>query len=119
MKDKDIKKIKKYAEKMLVAEREASIQEGLRHMLNDDYFKAKQKLTKQLNQLSLEDLKTVMTYKKLGEDIDFGVDYHQTFDQIYNSIHFDKETMIHKLTHTLKLSEYIDFALDDIKRSTQ
>jgi len=118
MKDKDIKKIKKHAEKMLVAEREASFQEGLRHMLNDDYFKAKHKLTKQLNALSLEDLQTIMTYKRLGEDIDFGLDYHQTFDQIYKSIYFDKETLIHKLTHTLKLSEYIDLALDEIKRST-
>ena len=119
MNEKGLKKVRKYSEKMYLAEKDTSFQVGLSHMLDDQYFKYKKKLRKTLEALDFNDLKEVYTLALIGEDLDYGLEHPLSFDAVFEGIMLNQSDIIHKLTHKLKLHAYIELALEETKKNTQ
>ncbi len=89
--------------------------DGLRHVPNDAYFKAKSKLAKLLNKLSLSALKYLCAQCIIAEECTLGFKPRETIESLIASMENDKEACIHQLLNKYLLAEYLTYAFDKQK----
>ena|GEM_PF-3894704 len=117
MTEKVIKKTIDLAEKMAFTEKDASFQSGLRHTKNKAYFKAKKELKNYLLKQSLEDLKTVLLLKTIGENQLLGITMYPSETKQYDSM--DKAQLIDHLMQPTNLYEILLLGEQTIKKEAQ
>ncbi len=116
--EKLLKTMINIANKMTSAYEQSAQNNGLRHIPNDAYFKAKSKLAKLMHTLDITQLKYVYALCIIAEDDALGINRFQTFDAVMASIDKDKESLMHQLLHTYLLGDYLTMAINKHKTKT-